>query len=175
MRWRTLAHLHLDRVASAWLVVRFVDKDAEFEYLDWDTEHPDDADGKLFGMPGIELSSHDERGTCFSKILRAYKLDDPALALLERVVAAGVAHALSHESERDLEPDLQAVGVALDLLGIGFGVTADDAEHLRHAMPLYDALFCVCRTHTLPDEVRDQIPPLPGDRTAFLREALAIT
>src|SRR5260370_33406786 len=106
MRWMTLAHLRLDRVASAWLIARFVDEQAEFEYLDWGAERPEADALMLFGMPGVELSSHDERGTCFSKILDAYQLDDPALALLERIVAAGVAHALEREPVSELEPEL---------------------------------------------------------------------
>src|SRR3954451_21152929 len=115
MRWMTLAHLHLDRVASAWLIVRFVDTDAEFEYLGWDAERPVDSDElKLFGMPGLALGSHDERGTCFAKILRAHDIDDPAVVLLERVVAAGVAHALELEPVTDLDRDLQALGIGLD-------------------------------------------------------------
>ena len=176
MRWMTLAHLHLDRVASAWLIARFVDEKPEFAYLDWDAERPQNGAVTLFGMPGVELSSHDEHGTCFSKILRAFDLgDDPALALLERVVAAGVAHALGHEPVPDLDHDLQALGIGLDLLGIGLGVTADDAQHLAHAMPVYDALYRLCGARTLPQELRDQVPKLPGERAAYLREVLAVS
>ena len=173
MRWMTLAHLHLDRVASAWLIARFVDEDAEFEYLDWMAKPPADEDLTLFGMPGIELSNHDENGTCFSKILKAYKLEDRGLALLARVVAAGVAHALELEPVAELEPDLQALGTGLDLLGTGFGITADDDQHLAQAMPMYDALYALCRVRTLPEEVQTQVPRLPGDRADFLRRVLA--
>lgn len=172
MRWMTLAHLHLDRVASAWLIVRFVDEDAEFEFLEWDAKRPTGEDRVLFGMPGISLSSHDDRGTCFGKVLRAQALDDPALALLERVVAAGVAHALDHEPV-DLDDDMHAVGVALDLVGAGFGVTSDDPQHLERALPLYDALYALCRARTLPEELRARMPRLPGERAAFLRETFA--
>lgn len=176
MRWMTLAHLHLDRVASAWLIARFIDREAVFEYLDWGADPPPPADGlTLFGMPGLpELSSHDERGTCFGKLLRAHGLEDPALGLLERTVAAGVAHALGHEPDPATDEEMRSVGVALDLLGIGFGVTSDDPEHLDRALPLYDALHCLCRARTLPPEQQEQVPRLPGDRAAFLRDALTV-
>jgi hypothetical protein len=121
----------------------------------------------------VELSSHDEDGTCFGKILRVYRLHDAGLALLERVIAAGVDHALQHQPDAELAPDLQALGVGLDLLGIGFGISADDPEHLAQAIPVYDALLCLCRARTLPDDLQKRVPPLPGPRTEFLRAALA--
>lgn len=176
MRWMTLAHLHLDRVASAWLIQRFVDPDARIEYLDWDAERPGEEAGlTLFGMPGLELSTHDDDGTCFGKILRAYGLDEPALVLLESVVSAGVANALDLAPVRDLPDDLRCIGVALDLIGTGFGVMSDDAEHLARAIPLYDALYVLCSARSLPAEVQRETPRHPGARADFLRSALADT
>jgi hypothetical protein len=174
MRWMTLAHLHLDRVATAWLIARFLDDHAEFEFLAWDQTPPEEQDGlTLFGVPGARLAPHDEHGTCFAKVLRAYGLQDPGLQLLEEAVDAGVRHALGLEPARERDPDIAALGVALDLAGIGFGVTSDDHEHLARASPLYDALFEVCRARTLPASVRERIPRLPGERSAFLRAVLA--
>ncbi|CAM5693875.1 chromate resistance protein ChrB domain-containing protein [Streptomyces canus] len=45
MRRVTLSHVHLDRVASPWLVRRFVDPTAEFECVEWgqDGRLPDPA------------------------------------------------------------------------------------------------------------------------------------
>ncbi|MHB8692543.1 MAG: chromate resistance protein ChrB domain-containing protein [Solirubrobacteraceae bacterium] len=171
----TLGHLHLDRVASAWLIARFIDDQAEFQYLGWDEDRPEQQDLQLFGMPGLpELSSNDERGTCFRKLIDKYGLTDPGLELLERVVAAGVAHALGIDPPADLDDDLRCVGVGLDLVGIGFGVIADDAAHLAAALPLYDAIYRVCQSHTLPADIQSQVPRRPGERSAFLREALAV-
>jgi hypothetical protein len=174
MRWMTLAHLHLDRVATAWLIARFIDEKADFEFLAWDQAPPSERDGvRLFGVPGARLAPHDEHGTCFAKTLRAYELEDSGLQLLAEAVDAGVRHALGLEPAPDRDPDIAAVGVALDLAGIGFGVTSDDREHLARASPLYDALLEVCRARTLPEDVRERIPRLPGERSVFLRAVLA--
>jgi hypothetical protein len=35
MRWATLSHLHLDRVAACWLIRRFLDPDAQFTFVEW--------------------------------------------------------------------------------------------------------------------------------------------
>jgi hypothetical protein len=173
MRWMTLSHLHLDRVASAWLIARFIDPDAEFEYLDWEATPPSNGDATLFGVPGAEFGPPDERGTCFAKLLRARDIDDEALVLLERLVAAGVANAHGKPLPGDLPADLRSVGVALDLLGIGFGVLAEDSDHLASAMPMYDALYRLCQSRTLPEAAQANIPRLPGERARFLRSAIA--
>lgn len=175
MRWMTLAHLHLDRVASAWLIRTVIDRDAEIVYLDWEAERPEATDElRLFGMPGVPLSNHDDDGTCFAKLLRAHDIDDPALRELCDAVDAGVRHALGLDPVPERDSDVEAIGLTLDLIGIGFGVTSDDPEHLERATPLYDALYRLFQARTLPEAVRRDLPRLPGDRSAFLREALNV-
>ena len=76
MRWTTRAGCHVDRLGCAWLIRRFIDRDAVFVFVDDPDEAPVDATG--FDMRGAELSHHD--GDCsFETILRHYQLDDPAL------------------------------------------------------------------------------------------------
>lgn len=33
MKWVTRSHVHVDRVASPWLISRFIDSDAEFLFV----------------------------------------------------------------------------------------------------------------------------------------------
>jgi hypothetical protein len=180
LRWVTLAHVHLDRVASPWLIRRFVDTTAQFEFVEWgmDGKLPDSARLQVpegatpIGMPGVKLGLHDENGSCFYKILRAYGLDDPALWRMERIVAAGISNALGTPARPDRTEEERVLGVALDLLGTALGVAFDDAEHLEHAMALYDAVYEHCRMRELPQEVLAGAPKLPPQRTPYLREAL---
>lgn len=180
MRWATLAHVHLDRVASPWLVRRFVDPAAEFEFVEWglDGKLPDPARLQIpegatpIGIPGAELGLHDENGSCFQKVLRAYDLEDPALWRMERILAAGISDALGTPKRPDETQEEHTLGTALNQLGTAFGVAFDDAEHLEHAMPLYDAVYEHCRMRELPDDVLGGAPKLPPLRTPYLREAL---
>jgi hypothetical protein len=172
MHWVTLAHVHLDRVATPWLIRRFVDVRAEFTFLDWSQERRPPEGTIPFGMPGVELSSHDEHGTTFSKVMTAYGLTDPALVLMERIVAAGVRHAMGHRRPEDVTDEEWALGSALDSLGVGLGIVYNDADHVEHAMPLYDALYALCQLRSLPDDVRAKIPASPPERVGFLRTAL---
>jgi hypothetical protein len=122
----------VDRCASAWLLRRFVDPAAEFFFV----EEADRLPGAIpFDMSGVELGHH--RGHCtFEAILAKYKLKDPALAELGRIVRS--ADLL--DAEETLE------GPGLDLLFRGLvHLTKDDHEALRLAEPILDALYAALR------------------------------
>lgn len=170
MKWTTRAHLHLDRTASAWLIRRFIDSYAEFQFLNWD-EAPDSTDPRFFGMPGVALSSHDDEGTSFDKILRAHDLsNDQALIVLADCVRAGVRNALSLPRTEDNETRY-ALGIGLDALGTGMGIdhVSDDA-HLAAATPAYDAFYTYCM---LPDLSTAELPKTQPERAEYLRSLVA--
>jgi hypothetical protein len=176
MQWMTRSHLHLDRMATSWLILRFIDADAQFLFIDWEQEPAgvDGGNGPIpFGMPGVALSSHDEHGTAFAKTLRAYRLDDPALALLARIVDAGVRHALAHDQADDATEEETIIGAALDMLGEGFGVAFEDEEHIDRVACLYDGLYALCQVRTLPSDMAAATPRggLP-ERIGYLRGAI---
>ena len=70
MKWVTRDFVHLYRVASPWLIQRFVDPEAQFVFVPLGQEDTRPSDAIPFGLPGVELSSHDEHGTTFEKIIR---------------------------------------------------------------------------------------------------------
>jgi hypothetical protein len=79
MKWVTRDFVHLDRVASPWLIKRFIDRDAVFVFVPWGKEDRRPADAIPFALPGAEIGPHDHEGTTFAKLLKKYRLDDPAL------------------------------------------------------------------------------------------------
>ena len=134
MRWATSELIHFDRVASAWLILRFIDRDARFSF-----HRPGDLppDATPFGVPGVALGSHDAAGTTFERILQTYALNDPALVAFGAVVNALVDHVMH-------DPAGQSTPAATGLLGVVEGVmvrSGSDAECLERSLPLYDALF----------------------------------
>src|SRR5260370_32651845 len=83
MRWATRRNCHIDRVACAWLIMRYTDADAEFVFVRDPDEVPPDA--TPFDIPGVELSHH--RGRCsFESFLERYELEDPVLIEIARIV-----------------------------------------------------------------------------------------
>lgn len=166
MKWTTRAQLHLDRTASAWLIRRFVDPEAQFDFVGWDLA-PDLDDPRSFGMPGVALSGHDESGPGFAKILRAHDLEgDSALVRLAACIGAGVRHALGLP-RTETDDATHGLGVALDAIGVGLSILhEDDLSHLDAATPLYDALHASLQ---LPPTDTMDLPPTQPERVAYLR------
>src|SRR5438552_9603922 len=87
MKWVTRERPKVDRIACPWLVLRFVDKDAEFLYEP--TEQVLGVAAKEnaipYDVPGVEFT-HDGPLCSFDAILKKYKLIEPALQDLATIV-----------------------------------------------------------------------------------------
>ena len=160
MKWVTREYVHLDRVASPWLIKRFVDRDAEFVFVPWLQEDQRPNDAIPFGLPGAELGPHDASGTTFQKIAAKYELSDPAIARLGHVIRAGVAYVL--EGFRPGPDDVDGQ-IAVGLLAFAEGmalVQQRDNAILDASYVVYDALYANFRTHAL---VESQGLTVPGN------------
>src|SRR5579862_5587772 len=82
--WATRAHLWIDRVASAWLIRRFIDPQASFCWLQRAADCPSDAIG--FDFDGA-VFTHVADYVTFEVLVRSFGLDnDPALLRLGSLV-----------------------------------------------------------------------------------------
>jgi rhodanese-related sulfurtransferase len=136
-RWVTRERPKIDRVACPWLIRRFIDPLAGFDYVP--PERVLDAaraTGAVpYDVPGVQFSHRGERCS-FDAMLDDFELRDPALDALAVIVRS------ADTSRLDLAP--QAAG----LLAVSRGLSrnfADDAAMLEAAMPVYDALYAWCR------------------------------
>lgn len=115
-RWATRAHLWVDRVATAWLIQRFIDPEARFLWLSDIKACPEDAVG--FDFDGAEFTHVQERVT-FEVLLESFALtDDTALQRLA---------ALVHFLDVGGLPVPEAAGFAAILTGARTRLTDDDA------------------------------------------------
>lgn len=133
MRWATRAGVHIDRAASAWLIRRFVDPDAEFVFVTDCADVPGDA--TPFDMRGVRLGhqNHPEGEDCtFETIVRSYELVDPVLAKIGEAV-----HEADLEDDRFDAPD--APGLDAILRGLSM-ILADD-KILAVTGPVFDGLY----------------------------------
>jgi hypothetical protein len=131
--------IHFDRVLSAWLILRFVDRAAQFVFLAEDEPMP--ADVTPFGVPGTALASHDGRATTFARILNGYSIDDPALARMRAIVADAVDHVMHDAHHAALAARDPHVGGVLAVAEGIMLLSASDDECLARSLPLYDALY----------------------------------
>ena len=84
--WATRRNLWVDRVASAWLIQRFIDPHARFQWLDTPADCPPDALG--FDFDGATFSHVGDRVT-FEVLLSSFGLDsDRGLSQLGAMVHA---------------------------------------------------------------------------------------
>ena len=142
MKWITRENVKVDRVACPWLIKRFIDPDAQFEFLPKDTDWSLVTDGTLFDVPGCELGHHGE-DVSFDSILNKHSLNDPALRLLAEIVRAADSHPTNpHEA-----------GEGLRWIAHGFSkLGLSDHDLLNREFILYDALYAECEARSAPDE-----------------------
>ena len=136
-RWITRERPKIDRIACPWLVRRFIDPRAEFFYVPTPQVFSEAArlQAVAYDIPGAPVS-HEGELCCFDTLLRAFGLEDPALATLARIVRGADTDRL------DLTP--QSAGLLALSLGLS-KLHADDHAMLDAALPLYDALFAWCK------------------------------
>src|SRR5205085_7765282 len=84
MKWVTWQNVGVDRMGCTWLIRKFIDKKPEFLFIaEGSTSLPKGAEP--FDIPGARLSHHG--GHCsFCSFLREYKLNDPVLKRIGRIV-----------------------------------------------------------------------------------------
>jgi hypothetical protein len=147
MKWVTRERPKIDRIACPWLILRFIDKDAELLYVPpaQVLAVAERAPAIPYDVPGVELTHVGERCS-FDAFLKKYQLDTAPLSRLAAIVRG------ADTSQLDLTP--QSAG----LYAISLGLSAtfpDDHEMLRHGLVLYDALYAWCallqtETHRWP-------------------------
>lgn len=138
MKWVTRSHVHVDRVACPWLILRFVDSEAQFLFVPRaEIERVAAETGAIpFDAPGVELG-HQEGRCSFEAILRKYDLKDPGLLRLAQIV-----HAADVAEDIDRDP----IARGLEALATGYSLRfPDDLENLQHQFEVYDSLYAWCR------------------------------
>lgn len=131
MKWVTWENIGVDRMGCAWLILRFIDAGAEFEFVPaGQTPLPEGYEP--FDIPGVRLTHR--HGHCtFYTMLREFKLNDPLLH-----------HIASMIDEMDIAQDVmvEPVAAGLDFLCRGIRrISPDDHTALERGRMLYDALY----------------------------------
>jgi hypothetical protein len=138
MKWVTRARPKTDRIACPWLILRFIDRDAEILYVPAaEVLGVAEREGaRSFDAPEAEFTHRDGKCT-FEVLIDEFDLSgDAALARLARIV-----HAADISGELDTDP------IGPGLLAIAEGslvVEPDDVRLLERESFVYDALYAWC-------------------------------
>lgn len=128
--WVTRPRPGVDRMASAWLIRRFIDPDARFGFVSDREGTPREA--APFDMFGVEFSHRG--GNCtFETLCETFAIRDPAVARL-----AGIVHDLDLKDGRFGVPEAPTIGTVIEGLQIAH---PDDDALLEQGMTLFEALY----------------------------------
>lgn len=127
--WATRKHLWVDRMASAWLIQRFIDRKAIFLWLDDPKRCPKKALG--FDFDGASFT-HVDGFVTFEVLAASFGLtDDPAMTRI-----AAIVHCLDVGGV----PVVEAAGIEAVLAGAR-AAAPDDDQLLKEASRLFDNLY----------------------------------
>jgi hypothetical protein len=140
-RWVTRRNIHIDRVASAWLIKEFIDKKPRFYFVaDGETVE----NGIPFDMFGAEFTHHGEDCT-FETLLKRFGLND----------VKGLREVAEIVHDIDLKDDkfhrLEAAGLNAIITGLGDKLRSD-RKLLQQASVIFDALFGLLDKQNVADQ-----------------------
>jgi hypothetical protein len=133
MKWITRERPKIDRIACPWLIRNFVDKDAEFLFVQKDQVFikAKELDAIPYDIPGAEYSHEDDYCT-FDYIIKKHNITDPAIRQLAVIVRGADTDSF------ELAP--QAAGLWAISAGLSYNYQ-NDLEQLAIGMKIYDALY----------------------------------
>ena len=136
-RWITRERPKIDRIACPWLIRRFIDPLARFDYVPTAQvfEQARARQAVPYDIANAPVTHRGERCS-FDALIEDFDLADPALDRLATIVRGADTDRL------DLAP--QSAGLLAASLGLSQRFT-DDHDMLAHALPMYDALYAECR------------------------------
>ena len=126
--WVTRRGVHVDRIASVWLIRRFIDQQASFKFVDGKGYAPEPGELR-FDMADAEFTHEQDRCSFETLVLRA-ELDDPALVAIGELI-----HELDIADGKFDRPEAAGLGAMLN--GI-CASTDDDLERIARGSDALD-------------------------------------
>jgi hypothetical protein len=131
MKWVTWANIGVDRMASAWLIRRWIDPEAKFTFIPMGKKSLPEQ-GEPFDIPGERFSHHGGHCT-FHALLKENKIKDRILMRIAQIV---------DEADEIQEVSIEPAALGLDLICRGLRqISKDDFEAMERGGLIYDALY----------------------------------
>jgi hypothetical protein len=137
--WVTRHEPHLDRCASAWLLKKFVDPEANFAFVGREEGRP--AGSIAFVLPGAEINPVEGTSTAFDSIVEKYRVSDATALRIGEMV---------HDFEVDAGEDAvkcrlsETAGLFKVVRGLA-RTSKSDQETIERAMIVFDSLYAQLR------------------------------
>ena len=131
--WVTRKDVFVDRIASAWLIRRFIDPEARFKFVVGKGYLPEPGELR-FDMFEAEFTHVGDRCT-FEVLLERAALDDHALRAIAEIV-----HDIDLRDDKFKRPE--TAGIAMMINGIAL-THRDDHERLKRAEQAFDEVYAM--------------------------------
>lgn len=130
--WVTRRGVHVDRMACAWAVRRFIDADASFRFVSPKSHEPKEGEVR-FDMAGAEFTHEGDHCSLEVIVRRAGLADDAALRAVAEVV-----HDIDLKDGKFARPETDGVRALIN----GICLTTDnDEQRLARGAALFDDLY----------------------------------
>jgi hypothetical protein len=130
--WVTRENVFVDRIASAWLIRRFIDHAATYRFIDVRKPHRPLYGELRFDMPQGEYTHEGDRCT-FETLVARFALGDTALSTIGEIV-----HDIDCQDEKFGRPETAGIRIVLD--GIRQSEPSDE-QRLVKGGELFDSLY----------------------------------
>ncbi len=129
--WVTRTGVHVDRMSRAWLIRRFIDREAKFKFVPGKKYEPKRGEVS-FDMFDAEFTHEGDRCT-FEVLVDRMHLDDPALRAIGEIV-----HDIDLKDSRFDRPETPGLGILIASIAIAH---RDDEERIARARAVLEDLY----------------------------------
>jgi hypothetical protein len=133
--WVTRTKPHVDRCASAWLIRRSIDKNAEFKFISKDDPIPRNA--IAFTLPKAEIKPVEGKTTTYDALVEKYRVQDPLALKIGRIVHDYEIDAAENPNRVNLKETLGTCYILKSLEK----TSETDNETIEKAIYVLDSLY----------------------------------
>jgi hypothetical protein len=129
--WVTRQDVYVDRIASAWLIRRFIDPEAQFKFVSGKGYRPHEGELR-FDMFEAEFTHEGDKCT-FEVLLERCALKDPALRAIAEII-----HDIDLKDSKFGRPEVAGIRTLIEGISV---TTKDDPERIARGSEVFNDLY----------------------------------
>jgi hypothetical protein len=129
--WVTRQGVYVDRIASAWLIRRFIDPEARFKFVSGKGYRPDEGELR-FDMFEAEFTHEGDKCT-FEVLLERGALKDPALRAIAEII-----HDIDLKDSKFGRTEVAGIRTLIEGISVA---TKDDSERIARGAEVFNDLY----------------------------------
>jgi hypothetical protein len=150
--------VHVDRVACPWLIQRFIDSEAEFEFVEWPGTIMTKDNGIPFDFPDLDIQFTHHDGKCtFEVLVNHFEIQDPILHHMASIIHGA-------DVQKDIDKVQESRGLELALSGLAY-LSRDDHEAIAWGFSICDSIYAGLLLRRIRQEHRQELLQMSREET----------